>query len=255
MGSSSAEFTTEHLRAVLLTFAFSLDHTVWNCIDSKVYSEKYWASRGNLRPRAVAKPNMVKAAPPRPAPKPKAAPKSKNRTKRLQKQVRYWKARAAELAAKVSAMEAESRDKSLTHLGKRRKTSATRLNLTVNGGFKLALQRNVGHASADALLSHMDTSVSRYSVSRWEQLFASTIIAMARHWYASHYYYLSHCHKLVDKPGLSYELHLVSADATNTSVSLGVKAHVCKVKTLFRHLDANVLRQPVKCEVSRGLKS
>jgi hypothetical protein len=224
---------------------------------------------------------------------------------------------------------------SLTMSGKRRKAGALRMNLSVRGGYKLAIQRNVGHASADALLSHMDAPVTRYTVSRWEQQLASTIIGMSKAfiqralgvqgleafignawerlprlevkgcewdarvnelvvnfrshptqirgfhpshhpfpnlaeesrpttqnhpksplhkaWYSSHYAWLLHCHgqlpQSVESRHLSYELHAVAADATNSNVGLGTKAHVCKVTSRFQHIGIPTVEAAVEVKV------
>ena len=118
---------------------------VWNAVDGRVYSEKFWAMQRNvLRPKAKAAkaapaPKVLaapqaKAAPP--APKSKAAPKAKVR--KLWKQVQYWKNKSHMLAAKVLELEREKTENLLTYASKRRKVSSTRNNLTIRGGFKMA---------------------------------------------------------------------------------------------------------------------
>ena len=163
---------------------------------------------------------------------------------RLQQQIRYWRRSAQESDNELQEFKLALKAEQLTIVGKRRKHTALRSNLSLTGGYKLAMQRNIGHASADALLSHMDAPVTRYTVSRWEMQLASTIIAWAKTWHGAHYAWLLYCHDQCEAGSqsnvLSYELHLVAADATNTAVSLGTKAHVCKVTSLFRHVDLPV---------------
>lgn len=164
----------------------------------------------------------------------------------LRMRVRYWRKRAETQIEKWKrrAQELESRT-TLLHRAKRRKTSAIRSNLSVRGGFTLALKRNIGHASADALLQHVEVPVSRYTVSRWEALAAAALLCRSRDWYRQHYAYIQSqlAAGLPEsaKPAeigmpkdFSYEIHSVRGDATNSKVGES-KAHVCEIRSVFGH--------------------
>lgn len=90
----------------------------------------------------------------------------------------------------------------------------------------------------------MEAPVSRYVVPRWEQHFASTLIAMAKRWHAFHYQFLLLCCRyIVDHPPptnchhLSFEIHSIGADATNSNVALQSKVHVRKVTSIYEHIE------------------
>ena len=84
--------------------------------------------------------------------------------------------------------------KSMTHTSKRRKTTAVRHNLSVLGGYTLAAKRNLGHASANSLVLHLEAKVKDKPVYKWEKLLGASIISGARDWYAAHYRYLETVH-------------------------------------------------------------
>jgi hypothetical protein len=81
-------------------------------------------------------------------------------------------------------------------------------------------------------------------------------MAMANAWYRSHYEWLRYTHDQVivlPERFLSFELHVIAADATNTKVALGVKAHVCKIVSCFRHVDWQPPQPRVETELA-GVK-
>lgn len=86
-------------------------------------------------------------------------------------------------------------------------------------------RRSIGHASSDAILSHLDIPLSRYAVPRWEQHLASTMIVMSRRWHDYHDKFLQASHAYLETlpPNaprhLSYQFHLITADATNSKAS------------------------------------
>ncbi|CAK0808892.1 unnamed protein product [Prorocentrum cordatum] len=60
-------------------------------------------------------------------------------------------------------------------LGRRRRAGARRSNLSVHGGYQLALRRNVGHIGSGALVSALDMPISGLSVTRWERKLANNM--------------------------------------------------------------------------------
>ncbi len=107
--------------------------------------------------------------------------------------------------------------------------------------------RTVGHASADALIVHMNAPCSRFSISRWEQLLASTIIGMSVEWHCYHTKFLNMRHNYIvglpfpdsavspEPRFLSYELHSIGGDATNSNVhrECHIYHFVCGLLSLF----------------------
>ena len=53
--------------------------------------------------------------------------------------------------------------------------------ISLAGGYRCALLRNIGHA--DAVVAHLDASIARQTVCRWEQLLGANVLAHARAFY------------------------------------------------------------------------
>lgn len=81
--------------------------------------------------------------------------------------------------------------------------------------------------------------VSRYIVTRWERILASTFMVLSRSFLDEHYHYIDTLADFAethpDRSFFSYEIHAVAGDSTNTSVALSSKAHIMKVHSLFHH--------------------
>ena len=118
--------------------------------------------------------------------------------------------------------------------------------VSLGGGVRMALKRNQGHASIEALKAHVDEIVfTRQIVAVWENLVATMLLLDSRAWYQAQYAYLkefwsARARQLAaaptpPKPALTWEVHTIRGDATNSSVVESSKAHVCEVMSLFGH--------------------
>lgn len=96
----------------------------------------------------------------------------------------------------------------------RKRADGARLHCRVTpaGGYKLAIQRNQTHVGATGLVNILGHSISRQTVSRWEQLLAVNVLIQARSFYTG-------------LEGDRFEFHSIRGDATNS----GVGHHSLKV--------------------------
>ena len=103
--------------------------------------------------------------------------------------------------------------------------------VSLAGGYRCALLRNIGHAGADAVVAALDASIARQTVCRWEQLLGA--------FYNDQYTRL-HAARSAEvrepsRAGKTWEVHALRGDATNWNILQGSKAHVCEVTSLFHH--------------------
>ena len=97
---------------------------------------------------------------------------------------------AAERAKLASANEALTK-MSFTKDPRRNKMMArVRAHMSVRGGYRLGVKRNICHVGARALIAITESRSKKDSVYRWEHLLAANIIAESMQWYAHHYNYL-----------------------------------------------------------------
>ena len=128
---------------------------------------------------------------------------------------------------------------------KRQRQSSTRATISIRGGYKLAAMQSKGYASQGTTIDVLLQSivVSRQSLAQWERLLASNLYVQGHLWYQDHYNFLGHCHNAVwagniqSQSWLSFEIHAVRADATNSCPVLSSKAHTCEIRSYFKHLD------------------
>ena len=52
--------------------------------------------------------------------------------------------------------------------------------VSLAGGYRCALLRDIGHAGADAVVAHLDAGIARQTVCRWEQLLGANVLTHAR---------------------------------------------------------------------------
>ena len=128
---------------------------------------------------------------------------------------------------------------------RKRRADATRHMVSMLGGYQLALKRNLGHASASSLVMHLDAGVGVKPVYRWERILGANIMAQARSFYSQHHAYLKSVIEALSNPQaeagedtqmlLSYEVHSIRADATNSAAVHSAKAHVLELMSFYRH--------------------
>jgi hypothetical protein len=101
--------------------------------------------------------------------------------------------------------------------------------LTIPGGYKLAMKRNIGHISCMALSDTLELNISRQCVAQWELALADSCIVMANQWHdAKKSLLLS---SRIDG-SMSWEITTARADATNSSTLQSHKVHSCELTTL-----------------------
>ena len=127
---------------------------------------------------------------------------------------------------------------SLVHISKRHRGEEQAWHkLTTRGGFTLAIKRNVGHTSCSAIVQILDAKVKASSVPRWERLLATSILESSRLWYAEFDDYVQGLQQQQPIVGarrlLTFALHSIRADATNSSTLQNRKVHVCELASCF----------------------
>ena len=122
----------------------------------------------------------------------------------------------------------------IVQYSKRRKLGAKRFRLTVHGGYKLALSRNLGHGGGEATLQTLDSESSRQTCSAWEHLFSSSILASHADFHAGA------CREIdqlvADMEDLlpkCWEFQGFSGDATNSNLVQNSKVHTCVVRSAY----------------------
>ena len=137
-----------------------------------------------------------------------------------------------EMRAKTSVLKTPKRERAA-----RRATERGLVSLA--GGYRCALLRNIGHAGADAVVAHLDAGIARQTVCRWEQLLGASVLAHARAFNNDQYTRLHAARSAeVREPSRArwtWEVHALRGDATNSNILQGSKAHVCEVTSLFHH--------------------
>eukprot|EP00959_Pyramimonas_sp_CCMP1952_P467915 9492384-Pyramimonas_sp.AAC.1 len=92
------------------------------------------------------------------------------------------------------------------------------------------MKRNLGHASTSTVLNMEEIATSRQCLNNWQCLLGANILVQSRRWYDAHYSALrstqAHYSSLepsqfADMRDMSWELHCVRCDATNSSSYLG----------------------------------
>eukprot|EP00959_Pyramimonas_sp_CCMP1952_P183635 3839730-Pyramimonas_sp.AAC.1 len=90
--------------------------------------------------------------------------------------------------------------------------------LSVSGGYTLAMRRNQSHTGCDAILLQQEKKGSRQNVSRWERLMSANIVLQSRDYYFENYEYIMNlAHRQIPSSGMSYEIHCIRGDGTNTT--------------------------------------
>ena len=131
------------------------------------------------------------------------------------------------------------RDDFIIHSKLRRK-GAQKFWVSVRGGYSLAIKRNLGTAGSEALVLALEARVQRRSVVKLEHTLAIALMLQSRAWYAYQYAFQQQCLTLSSEEAgglqLSYVIHTVRGDATNSAVGQHAsKAHTCEVNSFFKH--------------------
>ena len=160
----------------------------------------------------------------------KQVEKAKALNRKLQKTVkcRSRRIRNLENRLKHKTLMCEAAQSKLTAASyfkqpKRRRPTSTSHHVSVLGGYRMAMKRNQGHASAVALTLHIEPPITRSPAYRWERLLAANILEQSRSFYGHNYGYLDAVRKATDEgkaifrptSKLSCEISSIRGDATN----------------------------------------
>ena len=158
----------------------------------------------------------------------------------------YWKNKANKLQLALNLSKQELFEKtSLARAPKRKRGKGLFENMSLRGGYLVALKRNIGHGSSETVLNHLNSDFHATTVNRWERLLAISLIVQQRAWYQSHYSHLDHCAgELVGgKKCFSHVIHSIRGDATNSNVAHhACKAHVTEVVSAFYHVCHDIIQ-------------
>eukprot|EP00438_Fugacium_kawagutii_P005301 Skav231731 [mRNA] locus=scaffold638:10945:15691:+ [translate_table: standard] len=145
----------------------------------------------------------------------------------------YFRSRVAALRGQMADMKrAQNELKSgIVQFSKRRKLSSKRHRLTVHGGYKLALSRNLGHSGALAALQTLEADLSRQTCCSWEHMLSHSILA-------SHHRFHHFANRaLAGAPEAKhpdvFELHAFGGDATNSNLVQSSKVHTCVIRSAY----------------------
>lgn len=115
----------------------------------------------------------------------------------------------------------------------------TRTKMSHYGMYKLAYMRNCGHGSAATIALHLGTEASRQTVCKHEQLLAANLRCQCLLFHKTLRDYVGALHDyLLHMPStciraVTWEMHTICADATNTYAAQQQKGHVCRIETSF----------------------
>jgi regulator of replication initiation timing len=99
-------------------------------------------------------------------------------------QCNHLKRKLGQTKVALDKAQAELASQSSFVLSKRRRANAKWSRLSVEGGYKLALSRNIGHTSCYALSQILEVGVSRQCVVSWELLMAKNLMVQSRAWHS-----------------------------------------------------------------------
>eukprot|EP00969_Alexandrium_andersonii_P149854 6626628-Alexandrium_andersonii.AAC.1 len=161
---------------------------------------------------------------------------------RSERQIRKLK-RSVELAAEERALRTYVKD------GKRRKGAGPRklFRMTAHGIYRLGLKQTMGYGGANSTKSILGIPVGDKQVVRCEQLLCANVFCQARAWFTSMcaaltaYVRALHQHGQAVEGGLqdlvSFEIHGLRGDATNTTTLNSCKVFASEVFSVF-HVPA-----------------
>lgn len=145
----------------------------------------------------------------------------------------YFRKKASNLSQELSKSkhEAEQLRHGIVHYSKRRKIEAKRYRLTVHGGYKLALSRNLGHGGTVAALQTLDAESSWQTCAFWEHMFSASILASHADFHAQANEAISDLQD--EQMPLRFEFQGFSGDATNSNIVQSSKVHTCVVRSAY----------------------
>ena len=261
-------FKIDQLMFVLQAVGFPvLSGSTWGLIDEKVYRhlfDELRAERGleTRRPASAAEDSTATAIPavvpqvvPQDSP---SGPRGGSRmsvgnaaARRHYRMMRYWQAQVKRLREMVKQLRPDIAElKNPFHKNPKRAAGQSdgkkHCRVSVQGGYTLALRRNLGHAGASLILGALDLNWTRFLINNWERTLAANLMVQSRVWHKRHYDYLEalafHMQgKSIDDNGCAQHFSAVivsvSGDATNSSAVQSSKAHSVECKTTFLHTE------------------
>ena len=170
-----------------------------------------------------------------------------DRLRKTRQMLKREKLKVAQLRqlAKDHARRSESMYMVGTRARKRNTTCYRRLSIAA--GFRMALNKNVGHGSGSSFIVTSDVQTSRQNVMRWERMLADSVLSQSYNWYES---YRKHAEELMGfvqqfevhddnfpptPTVFTFELHSLTGDSTNSAVAHQHKAHVLNAQRTCTH--------------------
>ena len=158
----------------------------------------------------------------------------KKKFKAMQRCAGRWKKRSLMFHQQATILKNTSQQKYLVTNKKRRPTSK-QYKVSIWGGYMLAVRRGIAHQGGTALCMTLDVNVTRGTITRWEKLLAANMIFRSTEWYENHYRYIAALAGRLSADTLTWEIHMLRGDATNSAVAgHGSKAHVVQLLTKFK---------------------
>ena len=183
------------------------------------------------KPKPRPKPNAAPAAPvPPPASGARTRRRRSNLLNRLYRRIAYWRSRAQHFKTQAAQLRAQldnTRYEKVGKWGRVKPEQWKRLVLSLHGGYRLAIKTNQGYGGVAHTCKVLDVHASRMAACIWERRIALSFHLMARTWHFAHVAYarwLQSCLELSRGPCLTFEIHSVAADATNTPAAQSYKA-------------------------------
>ena len=122
----------------------------------------------------------------------------------------------------------------------RRGAAGKRFVCSIEGGYRLALKRNLGHSALTALLQSLEAPISRQALARWEHVLAANVVGQSRRFFEDNGEAVRDLMRSSPPMGpstsaraFSFENNAVRGNATNSSVKHSLKCHVCEVRSCF----------------------
>jgi len=144
-------------------------------------------------PHCPELPQPAEPPPPPPPPPPRSGRIQRRTLVQAQHSLRnalrmknYWKRKAKKLEAEK--MESKQEAERKAYHKKSRKKESLFSKLSLRGGYRLALKRGLGHASAASLLLSIDdANVTDHALWPWERLLGANLMCQSRSWFRKHY--------------------------------------------------------------------
>ena len=119
--------------------------------------------------------------------------------------------------------------------------------LSIRGGLTMIMKKVLGGVSANRLGLVLGLDIHQTSVCRWEMIFAASLIASIRSWYAARQSDMVsplQSDPQGDARAVRFAVHSIRGDSTNALVWQRTKLHTCEIRSSYLTKEIRVQEAP-----------